>query len=133
LRVTFVPFGLAYLAIIGIPLFSGFFTKDPIIGADFSEHGSAGKVLGTLALIGAGITAFYMTRMMFMTWYGRRRWESEAHPHESPSVMTWPMIILAIGSVRAGAVLIINDRVQDFLSPVLRAAPTPHGTFTATG
>src|SRR6266536_3573894 len=101
--ITSVTFGLAYLAIIGIPPFSGFFTKDPIIGADFSEHGAAGKVLGTCALIGAGITAFYMTRMMFMTWYGKRRWEPEAHPHESPPVMTWPMIVLAIGSVGDGA------------------------------
>jgi NADH-quinone oxidoreductase subunit L len=131
--VTYVTFGLAYLAIIGIPPFSGFFTKDPIIGADFGEHGSAGKVLGTLALIGAGITAFYMTRMMFMTWYGRRRWESEAHPHESPSVMTWPMIVLAIGSVGAGAFLIINDRLQDFLAPVVGQPPTSEGIFTTSG
>jgi NADH-quinone oxidoreductase subunit L len=131
--ITYVTFGLAYLAIIGIPPFSGFFTKDPIIGADFGEHGSAGKVLGTLALIGAGITAFYMTRMMFMTWYGRRRWESEAHPHESPSVMTWPMIVLAIGSVGAGAFLIINDRLQDFLAPVVGQPPTSEGIFTTSG
>src|SRR5689334_17654238 len=111
--ITSVTFGLAYLAIIGIPPFSGFFTKDPIIGADFSEHGAAGKVLGTLALIGAGITAFYMTRMMFMTWYGKRRWETEAHPHESPPVMTWPMIVLAIGSVGAGAFTSAGRRVVE--------------------
>jgi NADH-quinone oxidoreductase subunit L len=131
--VTYVTFGLAYLAIIGIPPFSGFFAKDPIIDADFTEHGSAGKVLGTLALIGAGITAFYMTRMMFMTWYGRRRWDPEAHPHESPSVMTWPMIILAIGSVGAGAFLIINERLQNFLAPVVGVPPESHGFFTAPG
>src|SRR5215468_2870620 len=137
--VTYVTFGLAYLAIIGIPPFSGFFTKDPIIGADFSEHGSAGKVLGTLALIGAGITAFYMTRMMFMTWYGKRRWEAEnaaghaPHPHESPPVMTWPMIVLAIGSVGAGAFLIINDRLQDFLAPVVGVPPVSHGFVTPAG
>src|SRR6478735_5882517 len=131
--VTYVTFGLAYLAIIGIPPFSGFFTKDPIIGADFSEHGAAGKVLGTLALIGAGITAFYMTRMMFMTWYGKRRWEPEAHPHESPAVMTWPMIVLAIGSVGAGAFLIINQRLQKFLAPVVGVPPESHGLFTTPG
>src|SRR6516165_832557 len=78
LPVTYVTVGLAYLAIIGIPPFSGFFTKDPIIEGDFTEHGAWGWVLGILALIGAGITAFYMTRMMFMTWYGKRRWEAEA-------------------------------------------------------
>jgi NADH-quinone oxidoreductase subunit L len=148
--VTYVTFGLAYLAIIGIPPFSGFFTKDPIIGADFSEHGSVGKVLGTCALIGAGITAFYMTRMMLMTWYGKRRWEStevpaephEAtgaehapgpHPHESPPVMTWPMIVLAIGSVGAGGFLIINDRLEKWLAPVVGVPPTSSGIFTVSG
>jgi NADH-quinone oxidoreductase subunit L len=131
--VTYVTFGLAYLAIIGIPPFSGFFAKDPIIDADFTEHGNVGDVLGTLALIGAGITAFYMTRMMFMTWYGKRRWEAEAHPHESPPVMTWPMIVLAIGSVGAGAFLIVNDRLQDFLAPVVGTPPESHGFFTTPG
>jgi NADH-quinone oxidoreductase subunit L len=142
--VTYVTFGLAYLAIAGIPPFSGFFAKDPIIDADFSEHGTAGNVLGTLALIGAGITAFYMTRMMFMTWYGRRRWPggpgedgspgaSTVHPHESPPVMTWPMIVLAIGSVGAGAFLIINNRLLDFLAPVVGVPPESHGIFTPAG
>jgi NADH-quinone oxidoreductase subunit L len=131
--VTYVTFGLAYLAIIGIPPFSGFFAKDPIIDADFSEHGTAGTVLGTLALIGAGITAFYMTRMMFMTWYGKRRWEPEAHPHESPAVMTWPMMVLAIGSVGAGAFLIVNQRLQKFLAPVVGVPPESHGLFTTPG
>jgi NADH-quinone oxidoreductase subunit L len=102
LPVTYVTFGLAYLAIIGIPPFSGFFVKDPIIEGDFTEHGTGGWILGICALIGAGLTAFYMTRMMLMTWHGKRRWEAEAHPHESPPVMTWPMIILAIGSVSHG-------------------------------
>ena len=82
-----------------------------------------------------------MTRMMFMTWYGKRRWEAEGgephestelgseapHPHESPPVMTWPMIVLAIGSVGAGAFLILNDRLQDFLAPVVGVPPTSHG------
>jgi NADH-quinone oxidoreductase subunit L len=160
LPVTYVTFGLAYLAIAGIPPFSGFFVKDPIIGADFDQHGTRGWILGILALIGAGITAFYMTRMMFMTWYGRRRWEEAAssgephetaeplagasvqgahgsaeeyHPHESPSVMTWPMVVLAIGSVGAGAFLIIDDRLQRFLAPVVGAPPVSHGIITGPG
>src|SRR6516162_2883809 len=78
LPITYVTFGLAYLAIIGITPFSRFFTKDPIIEGDFTEHGAGGWILGICALIGAGITAFYMTRMMFMTWWGKRRWEAEA-------------------------------------------------------
>ena len=145
--VTYVTFGLAYLAIIGIPPFSGFFAKDPIIEGDFTEHGAVGWILGILALIGAGITAFYMTRMMFMTWYGKRRWEADRaaehgeadltsdapHPHESPPVMTWPMIVLAIGSVGAGGFLIINDRLQDFLAPVVGVPPVSHGFVTVTG
>jgi NADH-quinone oxidoreductase subunit L len=130
---TYVTFGLAYLAIIGIPPFSGWFAKDPIIEGDFTEHGAGGWVLGILALIGAGITAFYMTRMMFMTWYGKKRWEAEAHPHESPPVMTWPMIVLAIGSVGAGAFLIINDRLQGFLAPVVGVPPVSHGFVTPAG
>jgi len=142
--ITYVTFGLAYLAIIGIPPFSGFFAKDPIIEGDFTEHGVGGWILGILALIGAGITAFYMTRMMFMTWYGKRRWEAGnaagpgaaehvPHPHESPPVMTWPMIVLAIGSVGAGGFLIINDRLQDFLAPVVGVPPVSHGFVTPAG
>src|SRR5580700_5292648 len=133
LPVTYVTFGLAYLAIIGIPPFSGFFVKDPIIEGDFTEHGAGGWVLGICALIGAGITAFYMTRMMLMTWHGKRRWKAEAHPHESPSVMTWPMVVIAVGSVGAGAFLIINDRLQKFLAPVVGVPPVEHGFVTTPG
>ena len=133
LPATYVTFGLAYLAIIGIPPFSGFFTKDPIIEGDFTEHGTGGWILGICALIGAGLTAFYMTRMMFMTWWGKRRWAAEAHPHESPPVMTVPMMVLAIGSVGAGAFLIINDRLQKFLAPVVGVPPVSHGFVTAAG
>jgi NADH-quinone oxidoreductase subunit L len=133
LPVTYVTFGLAYLAIIGIPPFSGFFTKDPIIEGDFTKHGTGGWILGICALLGAGITAFYMTRMMLMTWYGKRRWEAEAHPHESPPVMIWPMIILAIGSVAAGGLLIVNDRLQNFLAPVVGVPPVEHGFVTPAG
>jgi NADH-quinone oxidoreductase subunit L len=142
--ITFVTFGLGYLAIIGVPPFSGFFTKDPIIDAAFSKGGTSGAILGTAALIGAGITAFYMTRVMLMTFTGKPRWkqadaesgpghETDLHPHESPAVMTWPMIVLAIGSVGAGAFLIINERLIDFLAPVTGAPPKPPGIFTPAG
>jgi NADH-quinone oxidoreductase subunit L len=142
--ITFVTFGLGYLAIIGVPPFSGFFTKDPIIDAAFSKGGTSGAILGTAALIGAGITAFYMTRVMLMTFTGKPRWkqadaesgpghETDLHPHESPAVMTWPMIVLAIGSVGAGAFLIINERLIDFLAPVTGAPAKPPGIFTPAG
>jgi NADH-quinone oxidoreductase subunit L len=133
LPITHVTFGLAYLAIIGIPPFSGFFAKDPIIEGDFTEHGASGWILGILALIGAGLTAFYMTRMMLMTWYGRKRWDPAAHPHEAPPVMTWPMIVLAVGSVGAGGFLIVDDRLQKFLAPVVGVPPVSHGFFTVAG
>ncbi|WP_072688029.1 NADH-quinone oxidoreductase subunit L [Rhodococcus marinonascens] len=127
--ITFATFGLGYLAIIGIPPFSGFFSKDKIIEAAFATEGFEGVALGTVTLLGAGITAFYMTRVMLMTFFGRRRWVSEASeatgdvhvadPHESPGVMTMPMIILAVGSVAAGGVLSIGSSLQNWLEPVV--------------
>jgi NADH-quinone oxidoreductase subunit L len=150
LPVTFVTFTLAYLAIIGIPPFSGFFTKDGIIEAAWDRGGTAGPILAACAILGAGITAFYMTRMMLMTWFGRPRWPAEegpadrretpdaeaapaSHPHESPAVMTWPMIVLAVGSVGAGAFLIIGRRFENFLGPVTGVPPTAHGIWTVPG
>ena len=128
--ITFVTFGIGYLAIIGVPPFSGFFTKDPIIEAAFDKGGTSGAILGTAALIGAGITAFYMTRVMFMTFLGERRWDEKVHPHEAPSVMTSPMVVLAVGSLAAGGLLIVNNRLVSFLAPVVGVPPTSHGIFT---
>jgi NADH-quinone oxidoreductase subunit L len=131
--VTFVTFGLGYLAIIGIPPFSGFFTKDGIIEAAWYKGGTSGAILATCALLGAGITAFYMTRVMLMTWYGKKRWDAKMHPHESRGVMTWPMILLAVGSVGAGAFLILGQRFEDFLKPVTGVPPVARGVFTLPG
>ena len=131
--ITYVTFGISYLAIAGIPPFSGYFTKDPIIEGDFTEHGAGGWILGICALIGAGITAFYITRMLLMTWHGKPRWEEQVpapHPHESPPVMTVPLIVLAIGAAGAGAFLMVNDRLQDFLAPVVGVPPVSHGFIT---
>jgi NADH-quinone oxidoreductase subunit L len=116
--VTFVTFGLAYLAIIGLPPFAGYWTKDKIVEAAFAKGGTSGTILGIAALVGAGITAYYMTRMMILTFFGEPRWDSDVHPHESPKVMTWPIIALSVGSVAGGAFLIIGDRLGDFLKPV---------------
>ena len=122
--ITFVTMSCAYLAIIGFPLFDGFYAKDPIIEAAFAAEGAEGLLLGSAALIGAGITAFYMTRLMIMTFFGEPRWKElqsadgrDYHPHESPLVMTVPMIILAVGSVGAGAFLAIGDRLANWLAP----------------
>jgi NADH-quinone oxidoreductase subunit L len=132
--VTFATFGLSYLALIGVPPFSGFFSKDAIIGAAFGEPGWRGWVFGGAALLGAGLTAFYMTRLLLMTFFGERRWESLTsedgstfHPHEAPRVMTVPMVILAIGSVGAGWVFAASDLLADWLSPSLGAlVPSEH-------
>src|SRR5580698_2147037 len=131
--ITFGTFGLGYLAIIGIPPFSGFFTKDGIIEAAWDKGGTSGAILATCAILGAGITAFYMTRVMLMTWYGKRRWVEKAHPHESPGVMTWPMILLAVGSVFGGGFLIIGHRFENFLGPVTGLPPTSHGIWSVAG
>jgi NADH-quinone oxidoreductase subunit L len=125
--ITYVTFGLGYLAIIGVPPLSGFFTKDPIIEAAFDKGGTSGAILGTAALIGAGLTAFYMTRVMFMTFFGERRWDDKVHPHEAPSVMTAPMVVLALGSLAAGGLLIVDNRLVNFLAPVVGSPPTSHG------
>jgi NADH-quinone oxidoreductase subunit L len=138
--VTFVTFLFGYLAIIGIPPFSGFFTKDGIIEVAWYKGGTSGDILGWCAIIGAGITAFYMTRLMLMTWFGKPRWqqadethEHPAHPHESPQVMLWPMIILAIGSIGAGAFLIVGKRFASFLSPVTGTFTDNRGFWTEPG
>jgi NADH-quinone oxidoreductase subunit L len=117
MKVTWVTFMLAYLAIIGFPFLSGFFTKDPIILAAFNRPGWAGWVLGSAALIGAGLTAFYMTRLYFLVFHGPQRWTEDIdHPHESPPVMTVPLILLAVGSAASGWLL--STSVVDWLRPV---------------
>jgi NADH-quinone oxidoreductase subunit L len=145
--VTFVTFGLGYLAIIGFPGLSGFFSKDKIIEAAFAKGGTEGWILGACALLGAAITAYYMTRVMLMTFFGEERWRTapspaepdvepaaetrgEAHsgkaaaaagpphPHESPKAMTVPMIVLAVGSVAGGAFFSVGDRFLHWLEPI---------------
>lgn len=119
LPITFATFGLGYLAIIGVPPFAGFFSKDAIIEAALGAGGLRGYLLGAAALLGAGITAFYMTRVMLMTFFGEKRWAAEAHPHEAPGVMAWPMILLAVGSVFSGGLLAIGGTLQHWLEPVV--------------
>ncbi|MDX3226581.1 NADH-quinone oxidoreductase subunit L [Streptomyces sp. ME19-01-6] len=136
--VTFVTFGLGYLAIIGFPGLSGFWSKDKIIEAAFAKGGTEGWILGGVALLGAAITAYYMTRVMLLTFFGEKRWgttpspeepsaepaaetagaHAEPHPHESPRSMTIPMIVLAFGSVFAGGLFSLNDAFLKWLEPV---------------
>ncbi|MGD9986455.1 NADH-quinone oxidoreductase subunit L [Pseudonocardia sp.] len=124
--ITFVTFGLGYLALIGFPFLSGYFTKDAIIEAAFAQPGWQGWVFGLVAAIAAGLTAFYMTRLMIMTFFGEKRWKTikapdghDYHPHESGVAMTAPMIVLAFGSVFAGFLLTQGHRLAEWLSPTL--------------
>jgi len=119
LPITYVTFGLGYLAIIGVPPFAGFFSKDAIIESALNSGGLKGWLLGGAAMLGAGITAYYMTRVMLLTFFGNARWKPDTHPHESPPVMTWPMIVLAVGSAGAGAVLALGHTLQRWLEPVV--------------
>ncbi len=135
LPITFTTFGLGYLAIIGVPPLAGFFSKDGIIEAALGAGGMKGVILGGATILGAGITAFYMTRVMLMTFFGPRRWTGTddatgenhgPHPHESPAVMTWPMILLAVGSVTAGGALAIGGTLEHWLEPVVGAHEIHH-------
>ena len=138
--VTFVTMVVGAVAIAGVPPFSGFFSKDEILYRTFLSN----KLLWGLAVVTAGMTAFYMFRLIFMTFYGDYRGPSfgqqdgeaqddagdaadehghaaddHSHawhgPHESPSLMTWPLMILAVGAFAAGAVG-IPAAIGDFLS-----------------
>jgi NADH-quinone oxidoreductase subunit L len=119
MKITWITFGIGWLSILGIPPFSGYFSKDKIIEAAFIGEGWRPWVFGSAALIGAGITAFYMSRLFFMTFQGKKRWPKDAHPHESPRRMTIPMIILAIGSAFLGLILGPTNAIQDWLQPVV--------------
>ena len=126
--ITFATFGLGYLAIIGIPPFAGFYSTDKIIETAFNAGGSKGIILGCVTLLGAAITAFYMTRVMLMTFFGTKRWDSAAHPHESPWLMTIPMILLSIGSITTGYIFYSGDRLKNFLAPVVDKHHHEHET-----
>ncbi|GAA3971038.1 NADH-quinone oxidoreductase subunit L [Gordonia caeni] len=135
--ITFVTFGVGYLALIGIPPFSGFFSKDGIIEAALGAGGVRGPVLFSVTVLGAGLTAYYMTRVMAMTFFGERRWvDPESRPHESPRSMTWPMIGLAVGSLGVGGALALGGTLQDWLAPVVgdpghHEGPLPVALVTA--
>ena len=117
--ITFTTFGLGYLAIIGVPPFAGFYSKDAIIEVAFNAGGVKGILLGSTALLGAAITAFYMTRVMVLTFTSPKRWEEDQHPHESPFLMWVPMAILAIGSVSTGYLFTRGHALVNWLAPVV--------------
>jgi NADH-quinone oxidoreductase subunit L len=97
--VTYITFLLAGLAISGFPLFSGFFSKDEILWYSFSQGNIIYWLLGAFTAL---LTAFYIFRIVSLTFFGEERFSKDIHPHESPKVMTVPLIILAILSVIGG-------------------------------
>ncbi|GLY13274.1 NADH-quinone oxidoreductase subunit L [Kineosporia rhizophila] len=120
MKITWVTFGLGWLAIIGFPFLSGFWSKDKIIESAFVGEGWRPWVFGLTALLAAGVTAFYMSRLFFMTFQGKeKRWADDAHPHESPALMTVPMMILAVGSAFLGLALGVSDGLVHWLEPVI--------------
>src|SRR4051794_97428 len=112
--ITFLTFAMGYLAIIGFPGFSGFWAKDRIIESAFDVNFWAGLA----ALVGAGITGFYMTRLMILTFLGEKRWSEGVHPHESPKVMTIPLMVLAALSA-LGGLLLLGGWITEWLAPVV--------------
>ncbi|RAX23877.1 MULTISPECIES: NADH-quinone oxidoreductase subunit L [unclassified Actinomyces] len=124
MKLTWITMGIGWLAIMGIPPFSGFWSKDKIIEAAFVGDGARPWILGTIALLGAGLTAFYMSRLFFMIFHGTPRWttakdiEGEVHPHESGWLMTLPLIVLSVFSVGLGWALSIGDTFVTWLEPV---------------
>jgi NADH-quinone oxidoreductase subunit L len=128
--VTFGVFVCGYLALIGFPGATGFFTKDKIIEAAFDKGGTAGYLLGVCALLGAGLTAFYMTRALVMTFFGERRWEPDVHPHEAPSIMKLPIIVLGLASLVGGYLLIAGGGLQHWLEPSVGGESLEVGTHT---
>jgi NADH-quinone oxidoreductase subunit L len=124
--ITFVTFGLGYLAIIGVPPFAGFYSKDMIIETALNAGGAKGIILGSVTLLGAAITAFYMTRVMILTFTSPKRWDDNQHPHESPALMWVPMVILSIGSVISGYLLYRGKAFKHWLEPLFEE----HGEHT---
>jgi len=114
---TAVTMGIATLAIAGIPPLAGFWSKDEILASVYARGGWF-SFLWILGLVTALITAFYMTRQWVLVFLGERRWDQDKHPHESPRVMTLPLIALAALSVVGG---LVNTpyfaRLEQFLEP----------------
>jgi len=138
LPITGTTFLIAWLAICGIPPFAGFFSKDEILWSVFNTWGTYGKVLWALGLCGAGLTAFYMSRLVFVAFFGENRTPPAVREriHESPLIMTIPLIVLALGSLSAGFLGVPDalggsNSFAAWLSPVFGSHETAqegHGT-----
>lgn len=144
LPITHWTFVMGWLAIIGFPLFSGFFSKDEILWQAYSSP-RGHMILWVVGALGAVTTAFYMTRLMALTFWGGSRVDKHVHPHESPVIMTIPLIVLAILSVVGGFVGVphviseylghIPNFWEHWLAPVITKLPADelaHVSHTVT-
>ncbi len=126
LPVTYKTFLIGAIAIAGIPPFAGFFSKDEILWKAFSsEHGSV--VFWLLGFLGAALTAFYMFRLVYLTFEGEPRFGKDLHPHEAPKTMTLVLVALAFLSVVGGfigipASLFGGNAIEHWLEPVFARA-----------
>ena len=127
--ITALTFGLGYLAIIGVPPFAGFYSKDKIIETAFNAGGLKGVALGVATLLGAMITAFYMTRVVILTFFGNERWGHKDEPHESPALMLIPIGLLSIGSIASGFILSKGQGLVNWLEPVVNPLKEHHEEF----
>ena len=138
MAITWATMGIGWLAILGVPPFSGFWSKDRLIEAAFVGEGAKPWILGTIALLGAGLTAFYMSRLFFMIFHGEQRWttkedlEGEVHPHESGWLMTLPLIVLSVFSAGLGGLLTYNNMFVTWLEPVTGHAEHGEPVLPAT-
>jgi len=128
--VTHLTMVVGWLAIIGIPPLAGFWSKDEILALAFGAGGWF-KFLWVLGIITALLTAVYMTRWMYLTFWGEARWEDGVHPHESPSVMTVPLVGLAVGSAVFGLLNTpfhgpFKPVFEHFLEPAFEAVEMAH-------
>jgi NADH-quinone oxidoreductase subunit L len=132
--ITFATMFVGWLAISGIPIFAGFFSKDEILWKTWSAVGigSASKILWVVGAITALLTAIYMTRMMVMTFWGDERFDAaHHHPHESPKIMTVPLIVLAVLATVGGFIgvpyamsSLVTDKNVNVIERTLEAHPT---------
>ncbi len=129
---TFATMAIAWLAISGIPPFAGFWSKDEILAATFNKGGLY-VVLWGIGLVTAGLTAYYMSRLMFLTFWGEKRWDEGVEPHESANFMTIPLIALAGLAAVAG---LINTpwklSLEHFLEPAFESVTQAHAPEGAT-
>lgn len=139
LPITHWTFVMGWLAIIGTPLFSGFFSKDEILWLSLNSP-RGGFLFWLAGILGAMLTGFYMTRLMALTFWGKSRVPSSTHPHESPPLMTIPLIVLAVLSVIGGWIglphvlghaIHLPNFLEGWLEPKLAVIPGMHASSAA--